>query len=83
MSRSDPLDGPGPSGPADWGTPVSATVGVTDGTLIAGSDGSGATIGEVVELMDVGMGAGAWLRLAGFRGGDIFEGDGAVATEEG
>lgn len=84
LSSREPLDGPGPSGPATFGTPVSATVGVTVGTFVAGSDGLGATIGEVFAL-GIGMGAGAWFKLAGFNGGDVVPGEGAVAStgEEG
>lgn len=43
-----------------------------------GSEGLGATMGDVM-AEGIGMGAGAWLRLAGFRGGDAVAGDGAVA----
>lgn len=80
LFNRDPLDGPGPSGPATLGTPVSATVGVTEGTLVDGSEGSGATTGEVVAA-GMGIGAGAWLRFAGFNGGDTVPGCGADAGE--
>lgn len=79
LSNNDPLDGPGPPGPAVCGTPVSATVGVTDKTFVDGSAGLGATTGEVGWLY-VGICAGAWLRFAGFSGGDMFMGEGAVAA---
>lgn len=44
MSRREPLAGPGPSLPAETGTPVSATVGVIIGAAI-GLVGSGEAIG--------------------------------------
>lgn len=80
LSRRDPVFGPGPSGPATCGTPVSATVGVTVGIFVDGSEGSGTATGDV-DTVWKGMGAGAWLRLAGLSGGEILAGD--VAVSEG
>lgn len=68
-SSSEPLDGPGPSDPADLGTPVSATVGVTEGIFTVGSVGLGATTGGGKDEL-IGIGAGAWFREAGFKGGE-------------
>lgn len=77
MSWRDPLAGPGPSGPADTGTPVSATVGVMTGM------GTGATaVGRLGSCgigglgADKGMGAGDWLSVLGLIGGDWEEGRG-------
>ena len=70
ISFKEPLAGPGPSGPAVFGTPVSATVGVTVGIFTAGSVGSGEMTGDG-EVALVGMGAGAWLSTAGFKGGEV------------
>ena len=58
MLSKDPEAGPGPSGPADFGKPVSATVGNTAGTFMFGSEGLGDTTGEVFST-GIGIGAGA------------------------
>lgn len=69
ISRSEPLDGPGPPGPPDTGTPVSATVGVTAGTFASLSSDPGsltATAGEAD-----GIGAGSLFKAAGLILGGV------------
>lgn len=58
MSRREPLAGPGPLGPAETGTPVSATVGVTAGRLTTGSEATIGTGAAGLEIPALGMGAG-------------------------
>ena len=81
MLNNDPLAGPGPSGPADFGTPVSATVGRTDGILTEGSSGLGATTGDIFveSSSDTGIGAGAWFKVAGLSGGGCWSAGGEEA----
>ena len=79
MSFREPLAGPGPEGPADFGTPVSATVGVMVGIFAVGSTGFGETTGDGV-VARIGIGAGDWLRTAGFKGGEVEPAGGAAAT---
>lgn len=70
ISWSEPLDGPGPPGPPDTGTPVSATVGVTAGTFPLPS-----TDPERSERLTVGGGdadgieAGSLFKAAGLMPG--------------
>lgn len=78
MSFRDPLTGPGPSGPADLGIPVSATVGAAVGIFTVGSVGSGDMTG-VREAAVVGIGAGAWFKTAGFKGGEALPWGGGEA----
>jgi hypothetical protein len=72
ISWSEPLDGPGPPGPPDTGTPVSATVGVTAGTFPLPS-----TVPESSESLTAGggeadgMGAGSLFNTAGLKPGVV------------
>lgn len=64
ISCKDPLAGPGPSGPAETGTPVSATVGRTGTGLVASAVGGGAVeAGETA-----GIGAGELFNACGLMG---------------
>ena len=79
VSKRDPLAGPGPSGPADFGTPVSATVGVACRSLAGGSIGSdppvcGAVVSEGV-IVGAGSGVGARFKDPVWRVGDDTGGD--------
>ena len=68
-SWSEPLDGPGPPGPPDTGTPVSATVGVTVGTFTPVSIDPGtvtATGGD-----PDGIGAGSVFKAVGLMPGGV------------
>jgi len=96
MSWSEPLDGPGPPGPPDTGTPVSATVGVTVGTFTPESIDPGtvtATGGD-----PDGIGEGSLFKAAGLMLGGVAtsaargelvnpcwvcKGDGGLAAEPG
>jgi hypothetical protein len=72
ISWSEPLDGPGPLGPPDTGTPVSATVGVTAGAFSLPS-----TDPETSERLTAGggeadrIGAGSLFKTAGLTPGDV------------
>ena len=69
ISWSEPLDGPGPPGPPDTGTPVSATVGVTVGTFTSLSVDPGtvtATGGD-----PDGIGVGSVFKAAGLIPGGV------------
>jgi len=59
---NDPLEGPGPAGPAETGTPVSAIVGVTaGGSLVALATAATTATGTAAEAAvtgGVGRGAG-------------------------
>jgi len=72
ISWSEPLDGPGPLGPPDTGTPVSATVGVTAGTFPLPS-----TDPERSESLTAGGGeadgilAGSLFKTAGLKPGVV------------
>jgi len=71
MSCSEPLAGPGPSAPADTGTPVSATVGITGDSFTSGRDTSDETVSMAGDTE--GIGAGAWFKTAGSNTGDPTE----------
>jgi len=62
ISFKDPLDGPGPPGPADTGIPVSAIVGVTAGKFEGEDSSLAATTAGVVEAGVPGIGAGDWFK---------------------
>jgi len=72
ISWSEPLDGPGPLGPPDTGTPVSATVGVTAGTFPLPSTDPGRS-----ESLTAGGGkadgicAGSLFKTAGLKPGVV------------
>jgi hypothetical protein len=72
IAWSEPLDGPGPLGPPDTGTPVSATVGVTAGTFPRSSpdpetsESLTARVGEAD-----GIGAGSLFKTAVLRPGAV------------
>jgi len=57
ISRREPLNGPGPSDPPDTGTPVSATVGVTEGTVASVSAGPGRVTPTAGDLDGIGAGS--------------------------
>ena len=73
MSCRDPLAGPGPSGPAETGTPVSATV---------GSAGTGIGTG-LVEDSGTGGGAVAEGETAGIGAGELFNASGLIGVDDG
>lgn len=69
ISWSEPLDGPGPLGPPDTGTPVSARVGVTAGTFpVPSTDPESLTAGGGEAD---GIGAGSLFKTAGLTPADI------------
>lgn len=68
MSCSEPLAGPGPAAPAATGTPVSATVGVIVGTVLASTLGSGGIADEGGDA--IGIWVGDKFSACGLIGGD-------------
>lgn len=72
ISWSEPLDGPGPPGPPDTGTPVSATVGVTAGTFPLPSTDSERSESLTAEGGEAnGIGAGSLFNTAGLIPGGV------------
>lgn len=71
ISWSEPLDGPGPPGPPDTGTPVSATVGVTVGTFTSESVDPGTVTATGGDPDDGGIGVGSVFKAAGLIPGGV------------